>query len=56
VIRPLHDALLEDLLDGVEAAVAGRRPARAPLPARIRGRRAVLERLSSVGRPLLAGS
>ncbi|WP_420112635.1 DUF3995 domain-containing protein [Pseudactinotalea sp.] len=42
VIVPLHDALLEDLLDQLEALVAHRELRRRPLPLAVRARRAAV--------------
>ncbi len=47
VIRPLHDALIEDLLDGAEAALAGRSPVRRGLPLTVRLRRELIGRLGT---------
>jgi hypothetical protein len=41
-VRPLHDALVEDALDGAEAAVDGRRVRRQPFSLRVRALQRVL--------------
>ena len=49
VLRPLHDALIEDALDRAEAAIAGRTASPAPFPGRVRALRRMMRPRPATG-------